>query len=181
MLSTQVKRQKTSYKSQLLSIVVNFIPFSLILFDFIYNIPIYDHFSPKIGRYFLFEVHSWSFVQRCLVLEPIWSMSNKSLQNFLSPNGLQSFQAALDLINTRTLAKSGVRLVMDRLSSNASSFHLTKMVCRALQTRGYHILIGPSQPSLRHNNLAFRIQASYSILNTLAQFTNDIRIELHWD
>merc|ERR1712008_329037 len=29
-----------------------------------------------------------------------------------------------------------------------SSFHLSKMVCRALQTKGYHVLIGPSDPSL---------------------------------
>ena len=49
-----------------------------------------------------------------------------------------------------------VRLVLDRLTvENSSSFHLSKMVCRALQTRGYHVLIGPPDPSLRQVNFHF--------------------------
>ena len=53
-------------------------------------------------------------------------------------------------------SSAAVRLVLDRLTvENSSSFHLSKMVCRALQTRGYHVLIGPPDPSLRQVNFHF--------------------------
>jgi hypothetical protein len=51
-------------------------------------------------------------------------------------------------------ARGHPRLVIDQLSTaDNSSFHLSKMVCRALQTRGYHVLIGPSDPSLRNEKI----------------------------
>ena len=62
------------------------------------------------------------------------------------------FQAAADLVNEHVTYRDehGLRLRLETFSTaNKSSFHLSKMVCRALQTKGYHVLIGPSDPSLR--------------------------------
>ena len=67
----------------------------------------------------------------------------------------QIWQASLDLVNDHMARNGGrLRMALDRLSTNKSSFHLSKMVCRALQTRGYHVLIGPPDPSLRHIKLS---------------------------
>ena len=91
-------------------------------------------------------------------------------------------QAALELINSQSdrLLPRGVHLIYERLLTSptgftgpggltgskseqkrvnsTNSFHLSKLLCRRLESSGYHLILGPSHSTLRY---AQRFKVSY--------------------